>query len=86
MNQAQRRHLRWLLFGQQEGKCFYYRKAMALSFAAKDHVWDNAATLENLHRRADGGKGGGNLVLACRECNQRRGDRPWADYRVARLA
>jgi len=85
MNKAQRRHLRWLLFGQQEGRCFYCGEPMTLSFSARDMAWGNAATIEHLHRKVDGGKDAGNLVLACRLCNQRRGDMPWREYRMARL-
>lgn len=85
MNKAQKRHVRWLLFGQQDGECFYCRQPMSLSFSSRDHIWGNAATLEHLHRRADGGKDGGNLVLACRDCNQRRGERDWRAYRTDRL-
>jgi len=86
MNKAQRRHLRWLLFGQQDGLCFYCREPMTLSFSYRETLWDNAATLEHLHRQADGGGHvRGNAVLSCRRCNGRRGDRDWQDYRMDRL-
>lgn len=85
MNKAQRRHMRWLLFGIQDGRCFYCTEPMSLSFSARDNIWGNAATLEHLRRRADGGRGGMNMVLACRDCNQRRGERGWEEYRSQRL-
>jgi len=85
MNKARRRYIRWLLFGQQEGRCFYCGELMSLSFARRDHIWGNSATLEHLRRRADGGGNGKeNLVLACRECNIRRGDRDPVTYRALR--
>ncbi|WP_352951500.1 HNH endonuclease [Mesorhizobium sp. M1322] len=85
MGKAQRRHLRWLLFGQQEGCCFYCGQMMSLSFARRDNIWGNSATLEHLQRKADGGGSGkANVVLACKDCNQRRGNRPVEVYRALR--
>lgn len=77
-----RRHLRWLLFGQQNGLCFYCQEPMSLSYARRDNIWGNSLTVEHLTRRADGG--GGHLVAACRTCNSRRGDRDPAAYRALR--
>jgi len=45
---------------------------MSLSFTRRDHIWGNSATIEHLQRKADGGGNcKNNLVLACRDCNQR---------------
>ncbi|WP_318013630.1 HNH endonuclease [Mesorhizobium sp. BR-1-1-8] len=85
MNNGLHRHLRWLMFGQQDGRCFYCDELMLLSFAQRDNIWSRTATLEHLVRRADGGSSTrGNLVCACRECNQKRGDIPWEEYRALR--
>lgn len=87
MNKHQRRHLRWMLFGLQNGQCFYCQDPMILSFSGRESLWDNAATFEHLQRKADGGPDTrANMgVLACRRCNRLRGDRDWSDYRVARM-
>ena len=85
MNKERRRRLRVLLFWRQQGRCFYCDQPMTLSFAQRDNIWDNSATLEHLHRRADGGDGTkSNLVPACRRCNERRGERDWQAYREQR--
>nr|WP_240543070.1 HNH endonuclease [Sinorhizobium meliloti] len=40
-----------------------------------------AATLEHLQRRADGGTGHpSNLAMACKRCNNTRGERDWLSY------
>jgi len=58
---------------------------MSLSFARRDHIWGNSATLEHLQRKADGGGNTkSNLVLACRDCNQRRGERDPVAYHLLR--
>lgn len=86
MNNAQRRHLRWLLFGQQDGRCFYCHEPMVLSFSARDNIWGNTATLEHLKRKAEGGGDGlANFVAACKDCNGRRGKQGWTAYRLSRL-
>lgn len=85
MDKSRRRQMRWLLFGQQDGRCFYCDQPMALSFAARDNIWGNSATIEHLQRKVEGGGNGrANLVLACRTCNERRGERDWREYKLAR--
>ncbi|MEO4000278.1 HNH endonuclease [Mesorhizobium sp. CAU 1732] len=63
-----------------------FREPMTLSFSYRESLWDNAATIEHLHRKVDGGGNDrGNTVLSCRRCNQRRDERPWPEYRHLRL-
>lgn len=85
MKRNRRRYLRWYLFGIQEGRCYYCDELMSLSFARRDNIWSRSATLEHLQRRADGGGNTkSNLVLACKECNQRREERDPLTYRLLR--
>jgi len=85
MNKQRRRFLRWQLFGEQDGRCWYCGELMSLSFARRDNIWPRSATLEHLHRRVDGGGNNrANLVLACLECNVRRGERDPGTYREMR--
>ena len=43
------------------------------------------ATLEHLVRKADGGKGGANLVMACARCNVTRGTATVEDHKAAMM-
>ncbi|WP_246737879.1 HNH endonuclease [Rhizobium grahamii] len=51
---------------------------MTISYEPRERSRPQAATLEHLHRKADGGRDNrDNFAAACKECNNRRGNRDW---------
>ena len=69
------------LFAAQEGRCCYCRRFLLLSNAPYYRSRRDAATLEHLRRRADGGRHSlDNLALACKACNDGRGVIDWLTY------
>lgn len=84
---AQERRQKLALFERQNGLCFYCKQHMILSFAPPTHAKENPrrATLEHLDHRwsPDRGRHSGEYrrVLACHECNGKRG----AEYLAANL-
>lgn len=68
------------------------KAAIKLGLPTEGHRWvktvqDRMATIEHLHRRADGGPDKiENYALACRRCNRRRGGRKVEDHREAMMA
>ncbi|MGJ7040442.1 HNH endonuclease [Shinella sp. BE166] len=76
----QKRAVAALLFVLQGGRCCYCRKFLRLSYAPQPNRHD-AATIEHLRRRADGGRNNiDNLALACKQCNDGRGVIDWLTY------
>ncbi|MDK1489407.1 HNH endonuclease [Sinorhizobium sp. 7-81] len=54
---------------------------MTISYNWRDRQRRDAATLEHLRRRADGGKNNpDNLAVACKACNDGRGAIDWLSY------
>jgi hypothetical protein len=50
-------------------------------------IQDRMATIEHLHRRADGGPDKlANYAMACRRCNRKRGGAKVEDHREAMMA
>lgn len=77
----QKRLLTALLFYAQEGRCAYCRKFVRLSHLPRDRMRHDAATIEHLRRRADGGKDTlDNVCVVCRSCNDGRGVIDWLTY------
>ncbi|MQX19777.1 HNH endonuclease [Sinorhizobium meliloti] len=75
------RYFKWLLFWQQQGRCCYCGEHVVLTYRPYEAVRPYAATLEHLQRRADGGTGhSSNLAMACKRCNNTRGERDWLSY------
>jgi 5-methylcytosine-specific restriction endonuclease McrA len=62
------------------------KAATKLGLPTEGHGWvkaiqDRMATIEHLHRRADGGPDKiENYALACRRCNRKRGGRKVEDH------
>lgn len=75
-----RRRIRQYLFDLQDGRCFYCDEQMFIMEAGAGVILPcnnnpRQATFEHLVKRSNGGAdGGGNVVLACRECNNMRFD------------
>ena len=69
-----RANLRKRLTRQQDGKCFYCAQELVEQPQVRGHPTPrNAATLEHLIRRADGGGWEEeNIVVACKVCNEFR--------------
>lgn len=66
---------RFLLFCQQDGKCFYCEAEMTMWTFTGDPLM---ATLDHLRPRSLGGRRRiQNEVCACFSCNTRRGTMPW---------
>ncbi|EJC75597.1 HNH endonuclease [Rhizobium leguminosarum bv. trifolii WSM2012] len=69
------------LFDLQNGRCCYCDRFVILSADRRIQQWSEAATIEHLQRRADGGSNHiHNLAMACRRCNNERGDMDWQTY------
>jgi len=66
-------------FRDQRGRCFYCRRPMSLTQALA-HPEGRRVTREHLIPRSMGGKGGGNVVLACVRCNGARGTTSWLAF------
>jgi 5-methylcytosine-specific restriction endonuclease McrA len=74
---------------RQDGKCFYcegdtWMRGFGVDGAALA-LRRATATLEHLVRKADGGKGGANLVMACARCNVTRGTATVEDHKAAMM-
>ncbi|AWM25001.1 HNH endonuclease [Sinorhizobium fredii] len=70
------------LFGKQGGKCCYCGVHVTLSYRWSDQQRPDAATLEHLQRRADGGSNHpDNLAMACKKCNDGRAELDWLTWR-----
>ncbi|MBB4290623.1 5-methylcytosine-specific restriction endonuclease McrA [Rhizobium leguminosarum] len=73
------------LFERQNGRCCYCERFVVLSADYKIQQRSDAATIEHLRRRADGGTNQPhNLSLACKRCNQERGSLSWILYATFR--
>ncbi|WP_312862828.1 HNH endonuclease [Rhizobium tropici] len=82
MKTALKRRYLLTLFAKQDGKCCYCDRHVILSYRWRDQQRPDAATIEHLRRRADGGSNHpDNLAMACKECNDGRGPVDWLTYR-----
>ncbi|WP_085044135.1 HNH endonuclease [Ensifer aridi] len=82
MKTSTRRRYTLLLFEKQEGRCCYCGEHMILSYRWRDQQRPDAATLEHLKRREDGGTDHpDNLAVACRRCGDSRQELDWLTYR-----
>ena len=60
------------LYNQQEGKCFYCGSQLG---GFEPGVKGKKATIDHVYPKSKGGSDDiSNKVLACQECNQRKGD------------
>ncbi|WP_286296548.1 HNH endonuclease signature motif containing protein [Aminobacter sp. SS-2016] len=81
MTTREKRAIAAQLFVLQNGRCAYCQKFVRLSYWPPDLRRHDAATIEHLRRRADGGKDHpDNLALACKACNDGRGVVDWCTY------
>lgn len=73
-----KRRRRCKLFLQQNGKCYYCKQDMILSFSERDMSLKTLATLEHLDDKLSDSRGKYGVcgtertVLACRDCNNHR--------------
>jgi 5-methylcytosine-specific restriction endonuclease McrA len=73
------------LFDRQNGRCCYCDRFVIMSADYNIQQWPDAATIEHLRRRADGGSNAPhNLAMACKRCNQERGAMNWLTYATFR--
>ena len=78
------RRIHFLLYQAQQGRCFHCLEPML------DRVWtrgkrgEKGWTQEHVIPRSQGGGRAGNVVLAHRLCNGRRGNQPLSDIDLAR--
>lgn len=61
-----------VLYSHQGCRCFYCNKYIAYAAHTKK---DNGHSIDHLFPRSRGFGRGGNSVLACRKCNEKKGDR-----------
>jgi 5-methylcytosine-specific restriction endonuclease McrA len=74
-----------ILFQRQYGRCCYCRRFVSLTFDFQLQKRPEAATIEHLRRKADGGRDHpDNVALACKRCNDERGDADWLTYTTFR--
>lgn len=64
------------LFYKQKGLCHYCHRSMVLGDGG-----DAQATRDHVVPRAHGGKQSGNLVAACRRCNEAKGAMTAQDFK-----
>ncbi|MBX5179909.1 HNH endonuclease [Rhizobium lentis] len=82
MKTAIKRKLLVHLFQKQEGRCCYCERYVILSYRWRDQQRPDAATIEHLKRRADGGTDHpDNLAMSCKDCNDSRQEIDWLTYR-----
>lgn len=83
ISSRRKQNIRNVLFEAQGGKCCYCAKPMRLSQRGR---YADAATIEHLHRKADGGSDRrSNLAAACLECNQDRGPLNWLEFKTLKF-
>lgn len=78
-NAAKRRRERKKMFDKQHGKCAHCGGAMTLD--PSERTSPMYATFDHVIPYSSGGPAYGNLVLACRACNEWRGTLPVEDFR-----
>lgn len=91
MQSARHRRVLQALHKAQGGRCCYCGRGVVMP---GPHGWkqghqhrDNAATMEHLQRKADGGTDRlDNLALACKSCNSRRGAMSWVEFKTIMAA
>ncbi|HEX9595745.1 MAG TPA: HNH endonuclease [Anaerolineales bacterium] len=97
LSKSERNGLRRRLYAVQGGLCCYCERQMfvlgqesAMKASqrlgtTRGAVFDRQATLEHLHRQADGGgHQQDNFAVACAYCNSHRGARSWVEYKTLR--
>jgi hypothetical protein len=82
MKTSMKRQYILLLFQKQGGKCCYCDQHVILSYHWRDQQRPDAATIEHLQRRADGGSNHpDNLAMSCKACNDGRHEIDWLTWR-----
>ncbi|NKM30112.1 HNH endonuclease [Rhizobium laguerreae] len=82
MKTAMKRKLILKLFDKQDGKCCYCDQHVILSYRWRDQQRPDAATIEHLQRRAEGGSDHpDNIAMSCKKCNDGRQEIDWLTYR-----
>ncbi|KKX33997.1 HNH endonuclease signature motif containing protein [Rhizobium sp. LC145] len=80
-----RRSVLLKLFDRQDGRCCYCGALVIISADREMQRRPDAATIEHIRRRADGGTNHmANLACACLRCNRERGDLDWLTYATFR--
>lgn len=77
-----------LLIGHQRNRCCYCECKLLSTRAALPNgkIHPQAATIEHLKRRADGGTHGlHNKAVACHSCNTGRGATDWLTYKSIKM-
>lgn len=70
----------------QGGKCFYCHRQIWHEVSGRRRVTsDRFATVDHLWPKSRGNPAIGNTVLACRQCNQRKGNRAPTPEEVGRF-
>lgn len=85
MTKGERGRLRVLIHQAQGGLCCYCRCLTRLSVPPHQGLPrpDDFATIEHLHRIADGGTDApDNLALSCFACNSARGAMSWVEFKT----
>ncbi len=69
------------LYEKFKGRCYYcFCKTWLHDYPEYINFPDQRATREHLIKKANGGKYGDNIVLACKMCNESRGDVPHDEW------
>lgn len=85
MKSKVRRSVLLKLFDRQNGRCCYCGAFVVISADREMQRCLDAATIEHLRRRAEGGTNHiDNLAMACRRCNHERGNMDWQTYATFR--
>lgn len=80
------RRMRDRLFRRQKGRCFYCDE-LTVQTVGQGDIPPNAATIDHIVPQSKGGTyEAGNIVLACRTCNQAKGSLSGKDFLRARVA
>lgn len=73
------------LYSYQKCKCFYCGRFMRyMSFHPHDEQRREGYTIDHLFPRSLGFSTAGNSVLACRKCNEKKGDRQPTNVEIVR--
>lgn len=74
-----------MLFKSHHGRCCYCDRFVSLTWDFNLQKRPDAATIEHLQRKADGGRDNpDNIAMACKRCNDERGGADWLTYKTFR--